>query len=99
MAEHMAEQQAASENDLTAHQGTYRAFVRGALVAILATAFTLVALVAFAFGTTMPILLGWAILVIGLIAILIDLRSGSKTWRLTLVTLVIFGLLTAISIS
>jgi hypothetical protein len=99
MAEHMAEQQAASENDLARHQDSYKGFVRGILVAILAGAFTLVALVAFAFGRTMPILLGWAILVIGLIAILIDLRSGSKTWRLTLGTLVVFGLLTAINIS
>ena len=45
------------------------------------------------------IVLGWAVLIFGLIAILIDLRSGSKSWRLSLGTLVVFGLLTAINVS
>jgi hypothetical protein len=94
----MAENQAPTR-DYEEHVQSYRSFVKGTLVVILAGAFTLVALCAFAFSKSMAILLGWAVLVFGLIAIVIDLRSGSRTWRLSLVTLVIFGLLTAINVS
>jgi predicted membrane channel-forming protein YqfA (hemolysin III family) len=94
----MAENHAPT-NDLTQHQESYRAFLKGVIVVILAGAYTLVALCAFAFGQSFSLLLGWAVLIFGLIAILIDLRSGSKTWRLSLGTLLVLGLLTAINIS
>ena len=64
----------------------------------MASAFTLVSLCAFAFGNSLAILLGWAVLLFGAAAIVIDLRSGSTTWRLTLGTLAFFGLLTAINV-
>jgi hypothetical protein len=89
----------ARQHDLEEHQRSYRAFLKGVVVAIVAGAFTLVALSAFAFGQTMPILLGWAVLVFGLLAILIDVRSDSKSWRLSIGTLLVFGLLTAINVS
>lgn len=94
----MAENQAPTR-DYEEHVQSYRAFVRGTVVVILAGAFTLVALCAFAFSKSMGLLLGWAVLIFGLIAILIDLRSGTKSWRLSLVTLGIFGLLTAYNVS
>jgi hypothetical protein len=94
----MAENQAPLR-DYEEHLESYRAFVRGSVVVILASAFTLVSLCAFAFSKSWAIPLGWAVLIFGLIAILIDLRSGSRTWRLSLATLVIFGLLTAINVS
>lgn len=93
----MAENQVPT-NELAEHQASYRAFLKGVIVVILASAFTLVALCAFAFGKSFSLLLGWAVLIFGLIAILIDLRSGSKSWRLSLGTLVVFGLLTAINV-
>jgi hypothetical protein len=94
----MAENQALP-HDIEEHLRSYRSFVRGAVVVILAAAFTLVALCAFAFGKSLSILLGWAVLLFGFVAIVIDLRSGSRTWRLSLGTLVVFGLLTAVNVS
>ncbi|HEY7748807.1 MAG TPA: hypothetical protein VH933_09035 [Aestuariivirgaceae bacterium] len=94
----MAENKA-SAHDIEEHQASYRSFVRGAIVVVLASAFTLVALCAFAFGKSLSILLGWAVLVFGLVAILIDLKSGAKAWMVSLVTLALFGLLTAINVS
>jgi hypothetical protein len=94
MAEHQAHQ-----HDLEDHERSYRSFLKGMVVAIIAGAFTLVALVAFAFGQTLSVLLGWAVLVFGLLAILIDLRSETRSWRLSLGTLLIFGLLTAINVA
>ena len=89
----------ARQHDLEEHQRSYRAFLKGVVVTIIAAAYTLVALTAFAFGQRLSILLGWAGLIFGLLAILIDLRSDSKSWRLSLITLLVFGLLTAINVS
>lgn len=94
----MAENQAPA-NDMEEHLDSYRTFLRGTAAAILAAAFTLVALCAFAFGQSLSILLGWSVLVFGLMAILIDLRAGSRNWRFSLVALVVFALLTAINVA
>jgi hypothetical protein len=89
----------APTNDIQDHFESYRAFLRGVIVVILASAYTLVALCAFSFGQSFSLLLGWLTLLGGLIAILIDLRSGSRTWLLSLIVLLIFGLFTAINVS
>jgi hypothetical protein len=89
----------AHQHDLEEHERSYRSFLKGVVVTIIAAAFTLVALSAFAFGHTMSVLLGWVGLVLGALAIIIDLRSDSKSWRLSLITLLVFGLLTAINVS
>jgi hypothetical protein len=47
----------------------------------------------------MSILLGWAGLLFGALAIIIDLRSETNSWRLSIITLLVFGLLTAINVS
>ncbi|HEY7763356.1 MAG TPA: hypothetical protein VIB38_00060 [Aestuariivirgaceae bacterium] len=94
----MAENHAPTK-DIQDHFESYRSFLRGVIVVILASAYTLVALCAFSFGHSFPLLLGWAVLLVGLIVILIDLRSGSRTWRLSLVMLLILGLLTAVNVS
>ena len=102
MAEHTAPTNAPSEapiNDLEEHVRSYRGFLKGVVVIMLASAYTLVALCAFAFGQTWPLFLGWAILIVGFIVLLVDLRSGTTTWRLSLITLLIFGLITAASVS
>ena len=102
MAEQTAPTNAPSDaplNDIEEHLHSYRGFLKGVIFFILASAFTLVSLCAFAFGQTLSLLLGWAILVVGFIVILIDLRSGTTTWRLSLITLVIFGVITAANVS
>jgi hypothetical protein len=102
MAEHTAPTNAPSEipiNDLEEHVRSYRRFLKGVIFIIFASAFTLVALCAFAFGKTLSLLLGWAVLVIGFIVLLVDLRSGTTTWRLSLITLLILGVITAANVS
>jgi hypothetical protein len=89
----------ARQHDVEEHLRSYRAFLKGVVVVIIASAFTLVALSAFAFGQTMSIPLGWAGLIFGALAIIIDLRSETNSWRLSIITLIVFGLLTAINVS
>jgi hypothetical protein len=98
MAEHIAPTEVPI-TDLEDHVRSYRGFLKGVIVTILASAFTLVALCAFAFGHTISLLLGWAILIFGFLVLLIDLRSGTTTWRLSLVTLLIFGVIAAANVS
>jgi hypothetical protein len=95
----MAEQSVDHQLDIAAHRGTYANFVRGCVTLALTCAFVLVALSSFAFGHTLNVFTGFAGLIIGIIAVLIDARSGSQRWLLSLGVLVIFGLITAISVS
>ena len=95
----MAEQSVDHHLDIAAHQSTYGQFVRGSVALALTCAFVLVALCSFAFGHTLNVFIGFAGLIIGLITVLIDARSGSQRWFLALGVLVIFGLITAISVS
>ena len=88
----------AHPHEMQDHLQTYRGFLKGVIMVILISALTLVALSAFAFGKTLPILLGWATLIVGTLAVLIDARSDTKTWRLSLGTLLLFGIITAASI-
>ena len=83
---------------LPEHEETYANFIKGSIALCLYCAFILVALCSFAFGATLNNLLGWAILIIGLFAVLIDLRAGAR-WYLSGGLLVAFGLLTAINVS
>ena len=59
--------------------------------------FILVALVSFAFVASFNLLLGFAGLILGLLAVLIDARAGNS-WLLSGGLLVIFGLVTAVAI-
>ena len=95
----MAEQSVDHHLDIAAHRSAYDSFVRGAVALALICAFVLVALCAFAFGHTLNVFTGFAGLIIGTIAVLIDARSGSQRWLLSLGILVLFGLITAISVS
>ena len=83
---------------LPAHEETYSNFIKGSIALCMYCAYILVALCSFAFGATLPNLLGWAILIIGVIAVLIDLRADSK-WFLSGGLLVALGLLTGINVS
>lgn len=85
--------------DMDAHASTYDSFIRGTIATVLLCFYVLVALCSFAFGGSLSVFIGFASLIAGVVAALIDLRSGSHRWFLTLSVLVIFGLITAVSIS
>ena len=81
-----------------AHRATYEGFLKGSVALAILCLYVLVALVAFAFVSSGNVFLGFAGLIIGIIALLIDVRAGNK-WYLSVGWLVIFGLLTAVMVS
>jgi hypothetical protein len=84
--------------DMEAHRSTYSAFVTGSVALSLVCAFVLVSLVSFRFAHTLNVFTGFAGLIIGIVAVLIDVRTGGK-WLLPLGVLVVFGLITAVNVS
>jgi len=94
----MAEQSADHHLDIDAHRKTYGAFLRGSVVLGIICAFVVVSLCSFAFGKSLNVFTGFAGLIIGIIAVLIDARSGSQRWFLSLGVLVLFGLITAMNV-
>jgi hypothetical protein len=86
-------------HDMTEHYRTYSAFLAGVVAHIFGAVFVLVALITFAFGNTFSTILGWATIVVGGAAILIDLRSANRNWRYSLTALAVLGVLTAINLS
>jgi hypothetical protein len=68
-------------------------------MASLAAAFVLVALVMFGFGKGAAVFLGFLGMVAGMGAIAIDFMSSRGGWLFSIVTLVVFVLVTAINIS
>ena len=80
------------------HTSTYEGFIKGSVALSIICGFVLVALCSFAFAHTLNVFTGFAGLIIGTIAILIDVRTGGK-WYLSLGALVLFGLITAVNVS
>ena len=80
------------------HTCTYAAFLKGSIALSIICGFVLVALVAFRFAHTLNVFSGFAGLVLGIIAVLIDVRTGGK-WYLSGGLLVLFGLITAVNVS
>jgi hypothetical protein len=95
MAEHTAQHGAM---DSSTHGATYEFFVRIMVAGIIHVFFVMVALVSFAFGHSASVFLGFAGLIIGTIAVLIDFRSQSR-YFLSLGLLALFALITAINVS
>lgn len=93
------ESRAPHSGDMDAHVATYEGFLTGSIVLSLICAFVLVALCSFAFGQTWNVFLGFAGLIVGIVATAIDARMGSKRWFLALGALVVFGLITAVNVS
>lgn len=87
----------ATSHGIAAHQATYSGFIKGSVALSLICAYTLVALAAFAFVSNFNLVLGFGGLIIGILAVLIDLRASGK-WYLSGAWLVIFGLITAVAI-
>lgn len=95
MADHSADN---SSHGMEEHTKTYAGFVKGSVALSIICAYVLVALVSFRFAHTLNVFTGFAGLIIGIIAVLIDTRTGGK-WYLSGGLLVLFGLITAVSVS
>ena len=95
MAEHSSDNHS---QDMEAHRSTYEGFIKGSVALSIHCGFVLVALCSFAFAHTLNVFTGFAGLIIGTIAILIDARKGGK-WYLSIGALVLFGLITAVNVS
>jgi hypothetical protein len=85
-------------HDFEPHAQTWHGFVRGSIALILASVFVLVGLVSIGFGSTLPLVLGFVGMILGHIAIAIDLRTGSSSWGMSLGLLALFVLITLINI-
>ena len=79
------------------HKDTYSGFIKGSVAISLIGGFVLVALVAFRFMDNWNVFVGFAGLIAGIIATLVDLRSGGR-WFLSGGLLVLFGLFVAINV-
>jgi hypothetical protein len=97
MAEHSTSQ--SHSGAMAEHRATYQGFVRGSIVVTLLCFFVLVALVSFRFGHAWHVFLGFLTIFAGLVGTLIDIRTGSRRFTLSLVLLVVFGLITAINVA
>jgi len=96
MAEHSSA--GAHGNDMEAHRATYEGFIKGSIALTLICLFVLVALANFRFTPSFNVFWGFAGLIVGIIAVAVDARSGSR-WLLSLAVLILYGLLTAFLIS
>lgn len=85
-------------DDFESHVDTYQGFIKGAIALSILCAYILVALACFRFAHTWNVFTGFAGLIIGHIAVAIDLRAGSR-WTLSVVLLVLFGLFVAYKVS
>jgi Bacterial aa3 type cytochrome c oxidase subunit IV len=85
-------------HDFEAHRATYEGFIKGSVILTLLSFYVLVALVAFRFAASGNVLLGFAGLIFGVIAILIDARASGK-WYLSGGLLAIFALVTAVAVA
>ena len=78
------------------HAKTYDGFIKASIAGAIMCLYVLVALVAFAFiASSTNLLVGFGGLIIGVLALIIDLRVGGS-WKLSVGWLVIYGLLTAV---
>lgn len=88
-----------SQRDFQDHVETYRSFIRGTVAVIFACVYVMVGLVSVSFGSTLPVFLAFAGIILGFIAIAIDLRTGAQRWPLALGGLAVFALITALNLS
>ena len=84
--------------DYEAANATYAGFLKGAVVLTIFCLYVLVALCAFAFIDKGNVLIGFGGLILGIVALVVDLRAGNN-WYISVAWLVIFGLFTAVMVS
>ena len=81
------------------HAKTYDGFIKASIAGTILCFYVLVALVAFAFvASSTNLLIGFGGLIIGILALIIDVRIGNN-WKLSVGWLVIYGLLTAVMLA
>ena len=85
-------------DDMEEHRNTYNAFIKGSVALSIVCGYVLVALVSFRFAPTFNVFMGFGGLILGIVAVLIDLRRGGN-WSLPVGLLVLFGLITAVNVS
>jgi hypothetical protein len=78
------------------HKETYEGFVKGSVALTMVCLFTVVALVAFRFMGSLNVLTGFAGIILGIIAVLIDMRSGK--WYVSGALLVLYGVFVAANV-
>ncbi len=88
---------AQTHGDMEAHRSTYEGFIKGSIITALLSFFALVGLVNIGFGKSWPVFWCFAGLIVGTIAVLVDLRAGAK-WYLSGGLLVLYSLFTAYNI-
>jgi hypothetical protein len=93
MAEHGAS--GTHSHPIEAHRSTYEGFLKGSIILAIYCFYVLVALVAFAFVPKGNLLLGFGGLIVGALALIIDMRASGK-WYLSVGCLVVFALITAV---
>lgn len=79
------------------HKDSYNGFLNGSIALSMVCLFILVALCAFRFMDSLNVLTGFAGIILGILAVLIDLRSGGK-WYVSGALLVLYGLFVAASV-
>jgi hypothetical protein len=79
------------------HKDTYSGFLNGSIAVTMICLFILVGLVAFRFMDSLNVFTGFAIIIVGCVAALIDLKTGAK-WYLTAALLVLSGLFVAANV-
>jgi hypothetical protein len=90
----------APQVDMEEHWKTYEGVLRGAVATILGTVITLIALALFAFGSgASSTVIGFLGLILGLIALVLDLRMGNKNWPLSIGFTVLFALVVLLKVA
>jgi hypothetical protein len=79
------------------HKDTYDGFLTGTVAVSMICGFIVVALCAFRFMDSWNVFTGFAGLVLGIVAVLIDVRSSGK-WYVSGALLALFGLYVAINL-
>jgi hypothetical protein len=79
------------------HQDTYEGFLKASVGLTMVCLFVLVALCAFRFMPSLNVFTGFAGIILGIVAVLIDLRSGGK-WYVSGALLVLYGIFVAANV-
>ena len=87
-----------SASGMDAHKATYKGFIDFSVAGSIICLYVCVALVAFRFiSNPLNVVVGFAGILVGILASLIALRMGSK-WMVAVVPLVLFGLFVAANV-
>ncbi|MFT3987472.1 aa3-type cytochrome c oxidase subunit IV [Aestuariivirga sp.] len=84
--------------DIQSHEATYEGFIKGSISVAIMCGFVLVALCSFAFGHAWAVFLGFAGLIVGAAALVVEAKASGKFYA-SVALLVLFGLITAINVS